>query len=107
MSDDIIYRLRKRAEIRKSITSKKSVQNNEPDRISDLLEESANKIESLTRDLIGASLYEHDYKTLMAKPPLTDAEIKEVLHTEFNDCYIEDIDLVKFARAILRKAQEK
>ena len=107
MSDDLIHRLRKRAEIRKSITSRKSVQNNEPDRISDLLEESANKIESLTRDLIGASLYEHDYKTLMAKPPLTDEEIKDVLRTNFDDVYLEDIDLVEFARAILRKVSEK
>ena len=51
MSDDIIYRLRKRAEIRKSITSRKSVQNNEPDRISDLLEEAANEIETLREEV--------------------------------------------------------
>jgi len=44
----LIQRLRKRAEIRRQIPSRKSVQNNEPDRIADLLEEAADAIESLT-----------------------------------------------------------
>jgi proline racemase len=44
MNDDLVVRLRKRAEIRRQITTRKSVQNNEPDRISDLLEEAADKI---------------------------------------------------------------
>lgn len=47
IADDLVYRLRKRAEIRKSITTRKSVQNNEPDRIADLLLESALAIEEL------------------------------------------------------------
>jgi hypothetical protein len=47
MNDDLIYRLRKRADIRRHIPSRKSVQNNEPDRIADLLEEAANAIELL------------------------------------------------------------
>jgi hypothetical protein len=46
-ADDLVYRLRKRAEIRRQITTRKSVQNNEPDRIADLLEEAANRIEDL------------------------------------------------------------
>ena len=45
MESDLIYRLRKRAEIRRQIPSRKSVQNNEPDRIADLLEEAANEIQ--------------------------------------------------------------
>ena len=45
--DDLIFRLRKRAEIRRQIPSRKSVQENKPDRISDLLEETANMIEEL------------------------------------------------------------
>lgn len=45
--NDIIYRLRKRAEIRRQIPNRKSVQNNGPDRIADLLEEAANEIEKL------------------------------------------------------------
>lgn len=40
----IIYRLMKRASIRRSITSRKSVQQGKPDRISDLLEEAALEI---------------------------------------------------------------
>jgi len=44
---DLVYRLRKRAEIRRQIPSRKSVQENAPDRISDLLEEAANEIERL------------------------------------------------------------
>lgn len=39
--DSLIYRLLKRAEIRRSITSRKSVQEGKPDRLSDLLEEAA------------------------------------------------------------------
>ena len=45
--NDLVYRLRKRAEIRRQITTRKSVQNGEPDRIADLLEEAANNIEHL------------------------------------------------------------
>lgn len=47
IADDLVYRLRKRAEIRKSITTRKSVQNNEPDRIANLLLEAALAIEEL------------------------------------------------------------
>jgi len=49
----LIYRLRKRAEIRRQITTRKSVQEGKPDRISDLLEEAATEIDRL-RDIIAA-----------------------------------------------------
>ena len=45
MNTDLIYRLRKRAEIRRQIPSRKSVQEGKPDRLADLLEEAANVIE--------------------------------------------------------------
>jgi hypothetical protein len=47
MSDetDIVFRLRKRAEIRRQIPGRKSVEEGAPDRIADLLEEAANEIE--------------------------------------------------------------
>lgn len=48
---DLIERLRKRAEIRRQITTRKSVQNGEPDRIADLLEEAANEIEECRKAL--------------------------------------------------------
>jgi hypothetical protein len=44
---DIVYRLRKRAEIRRQIPTRKSIQENQPDRIADLLDEAANEIERL------------------------------------------------------------
>lgn len=44
---DLVYRLRKRAEIRRQIDTRKSVQEGKPDRIADLLEEAANEIERL------------------------------------------------------------
>ena len=43
----LIFRLRKRAQIRRQIPSRKSVQDNQPDRIADLLEEAAQEIERL------------------------------------------------------------
>lgn len=42
--EDLIYRLRKRAEIRRQIPGRKSVLSGEPDRIADLLEEAANAL---------------------------------------------------------------
>ena len=47
--NDLVYRLRKRAEIRLQIPSRKSVQEGAPDRIADLLEEAASEIESLRK----------------------------------------------------------
>ena len=47
MGEDLVYRLRKRAEIRRQIADRKSVQEGKPDRISDLLDEAANEIERL------------------------------------------------------------
>ena len=48
--NDLVYRLRKRAEIRRQIPTRKSVQENQPDRIADLLDEAANTIEQLMSD---------------------------------------------------------
>lgn len=45
--DDIVYRLRKRAEIRRQIPNRKSVQEGKPDRMADLLEEAANTIQGM------------------------------------------------------------
>jgi len=46
---DLVYRLRERARIRRQIPGRKSVQENKPDRIADLLEEAAIEIEQLQR----------------------------------------------------------
>lgn len=49
MQETLVYRLRKRAEIRRQISTRKSVQEGTPDRIADLLEEAANEIERLEK----------------------------------------------------------
>ena len=56
---DLVYRLRKRAEIRRQIPGRKSVQEGEPDRIADLLEEAASEIETLRKNI---SSLDDDYK---------------------------------------------
>lgn len=45
--NDIVYRLEKRAQIRRQIPNRKSVQEGQPDRIADLLEEAAEEIKTL------------------------------------------------------------
>jgi hypothetical protein len=45
----LIFRLRKRAEIRRQIQDRKSVQEGQPDRIADLLEEAADELERLSK----------------------------------------------------------
>lgn len=51
---NLVERLRTRAEIRKQISSRKSVQEGKPDRIANLLEEAAFRIETLESYLEGA-----------------------------------------------------
>jgi hypothetical protein len=45
----LLFRLRKRAEIRRQIKDRRSVQEGTPDRIADLLEEAADEIERLSK----------------------------------------------------------
>jgi hypothetical protein len=49
---DLVYRLRKRAEIRRQIPGRKSVEEGKPDRIADILEEAANEIEKLRNEIL-------------------------------------------------------
>ena len=51
MNQDLVERLLKRAEIRRQIPSRKSVQEGKPDRIADLLEEAAARITDLETQL--------------------------------------------------------
>lgn len=52
VEESLVYRLRKRAEIRRQISTRKSVQEGKADRIADLLEEAANEIERNEREWI-------------------------------------------------------
>ena len=45
----LVFRLRKRAEIRRQIQGRKSVAEGKPDRIADLLEEAANELDKLKK----------------------------------------------------------
>ena len=49
IEQSLIFRLRKRAEIRRQIQDRKSVQEGRPDRIADLLEEAADELERLSK----------------------------------------------------------
>jgi hypothetical protein len=49
--ENLVYRLRKRAEIRRQIPGRKSVQEGKQDRLADLLEEAANEIQFLKERL--------------------------------------------------------
>jgi hypothetical protein len=51
VKNDLVYRLNKRAEIRRQITTRKSVQEGAPDRIADLLEEAAQRIAILEKNI--------------------------------------------------------
>lgn len=53
---DLVYRLRRRAEIRRQIPNRKSVQEGQPDRIADLLEEAAKEIETLRTEIKNAKI---------------------------------------------------
>lgn len=48
--EDLVYRLHKRAEIRRQIPSRKSVQEGKPDRMADLLDEAAEEIKRLREE---------------------------------------------------------
>lgn len=57
----LVFRLHKRAEIRRQIPGRKSVEEGANDRIADLLEEAANEIENLRKQLILAEQARKDY----------------------------------------------
>ena len=80
---DLVYRLRKRAEIRRQIDTRKSVQEGKPDRIADLLEEAADYIEK--REWVG----------------LTEEDIDDIWKTEYFNLHYE------LPKAIEVKLKEK
>ncbi len=55
--DDLVYRLRKRAEIRRQISTRKSVQEGKPDRVADLLEEAAQALEVTAHQSLAFKIY--------------------------------------------------
>lgn len=55
----LVFRLRRRAEIRRNNIERKSVLENRPDRIANLLEEAADKIENLEGQLLYPDIRSH------------------------------------------------
>ena len=86
---DLVYRLRKRAEIRRQISTRKSVQEGKPDRIADLLDEAADALD--TRKLVG----------------LTDEEIIDVIHPLVMADMPDQATDYEIAKAIEAKLKEK
>ncbi len=52
----LVFRLRKRAEIRRQIKDRKSVTEGKPDRIADLLDEAADEIDSLKKQIVALKI---------------------------------------------------
>jgi hypothetical protein len=67
MKQDLIERLKKRAEIRRQIPTRKSVQEGQPDRIADLLEEAASALREL-KEYLDSSFYLHQYYEKIGTP---------------------------------------
>lgn len=63
MTEDLVHRLKKRAEIRRQITYRKSVREGKPDRIADLLEEAAQALEANKHEPV-AWMYKDKYGNL-------------------------------------------
>lgn len=61
--DDLIFRLRKRAEIRRQISTRRSVERGEADKIADLLDESANRIEKNESEIKELKEYKFMYES--------------------------------------------
>jgi hypothetical protein len=55
-TQSLMYRLRKRAEIRRQIPGRLAVVEGKPDKIADLLDEAANEIESLRKQIMALSV---------------------------------------------------
>lgn len=78
--DDITYRLRERARIRRSISSRKSVQEGKPDRISDLLEESADTIDKYYHHKVALNtIYLKAIKTYLVPPEERSAILEKLV----------------------------
>ena len=76
----LVFRLRKRAEIRRQISSRKSVQEGRPDRLSDLLEEAADELESLRKQVTALKVVldvERNMKQSTIEPTLATEEVRD------------------------------
>ena len=99
MSQDLVYRLRERARIRRQIPSRKSVQEGQPDRIADLLDEAADEIERLMGQLI-SGFYEDKMPFFRQGEPKH--ELEELVTAEEVSAYVHKIvELTKRIEGLL------
>jgi hypothetical protein len=74
MTEDLVHRLKKRAEIRRQSTDRKSVREGKPDRIADLLEEAAQALEANKHEPVAFKIYKPT-PPRGAIPDVRDAEL--------------------------------
>jgi hypothetical protein len=91
MNEDLVTRLRKRAEIRRQIATRKSVQEGKADRISDLLEEAAAEIESLRETIKTCGLVMKAATLLVETKPKTAQEWADGLTKEQAIAFVNSI----------------
>jgi hypothetical protein len=78
MNEDLLHRLRERARIRRQIPGRKSVENNEPDRIADLLDEAA-------QELVDCEMVITNYRRKVRDYHMTIDKILQVVDSIAND----------------------
>ncbi len=92
MVEDLVYRLRKRSEIRRQIKDRKSVREGKPDNIANILDEAADEIERMRIP----SMNQLDNIEIITCP-LGDWTILKVNGKEFDSGHsIDWIDLLRF-----------
>lgn len=108
MKQPLIERLRIRAHIRRNAKGRKSVEEGKPDRIADLLEESANEIEHLERskeklkDALISLIQESNVDNLKNMRDYCSYQLNEKYGTD-----TDDIERSLFAISVLIEIMEK
>lgn len=95
----LVERLRKRAEIRRQIPTRKSVQEGMPDRLADLLEEAADEIDKLKAENLSLELRKFVLKDMVKQTSVKHIELKAKWQEaiEAKDAMIESLrSTVKF-----------
>lgn len=103
MESDLITRLRKRAEIRRQIRTRRSVQFGETDRIADILEEAAKSIEELRleNERLG-----NEYRIMAARALDLESKSEWTLSSPLSNSQNQLTEALK-REAALREALEK
>lgn len=85
--NDVVYKLLKRAEIRRGIKTRKNVINGEPDRLADLLEEAADEIKWLRNEVAAAYIEINKLKPRVVFDRGVHQKVKEFCEDFYEDFY--------------------